>query len=125
MKKVVAILLILTGILSIILSMFCFIKTTRGFPSNEVYGGDAYTGIQNAAASTSRNVHFTNEILSFGFGSILIVSGIALICHGILLFDPQKELNLIECHLREIKSENNKKAGYSQVSQEIDELPDL
>ena len=46
MKKVVAILLILTGILSIILSMFCFIKTTRGFPSNEVYGGDAYTGIQ-------------------------------------------------------------------------------
>ena len=88
MKKVNIILLI-AGILSIILSIVCFTKNSYAEELKywtiryESYGGDAYTGIQNAAADTGTNVvvaaRFIIKVLTFGFGSILLVAGCVLI----------------------------------------------
>ena len=43
------------------------------------YGGDAYTGIQNAAAQTANNVQDLAEIAAMGFGFLLISLGLFMI----------------------------------------------
>ena len=70
---------ILSGIASIVMGIVCFgMYAGSGF-SFETYGGDAYTGIQNAAAQTARNVRDLADIARFGFGSLLIVVGVAIL----------------------------------------------
>ncbi len=43
-------------------------------------GGDAYTGIQNAAAQTAVNIYYLADIVRTGLFAFLLVFGIALIC---------------------------------------------
>lgn len=83
-KKVKSTLFILTGLLSIILSIIAFsmdVGIREDFAS--YYREDAYTGIQNAAAQTARNIVALCKIVRFGFGSILLIFGIFLIVKGI------------------------------------------
>lgn len=75
------------GVLAVILSIVCFSMDIGGTERNEIYGGDAYTGIQNAAAQTTRNVKALASIAKFGFGSILLVAG----CYLIVTSLPEKE----------------------------------
>lgn len=63
------------GVVAIVLGIMCFTKDTGDYESNRSYGGDAYTGIQNAAAETARNIKDLAIICSFGFGSVLCVTG--------------------------------------------------
>lgn len=77
------ILFILVGIVSIGLSISCFNADTGQYVSENYYGGDAYTGIQHAAAETGQNVRDLTKLTAKGFGSILLVSGLALIVVGI------------------------------------------
>ena len=49
--------------------------------SYETYGGDAYTGIQNASAQVSHNVCDLSEIVRDSFSLLLFVIGLALICY--------------------------------------------
>lgn len=72
-------LLLVAGILAIILSFVCFAKDTGSRTSYVTYGGDAYTGIQQASADSSNNIKKLAEIEKFGFGSILLVSGCTLV----------------------------------------------
>ena len=61
--------------------------STGSWESNSSYGGDAYTGIQNAAAQTANNVQDLAEILKTGMSSALIIFGIAMIAYfGLKLF---------------------------------------
>ena len=89
-KKVKPILFILTGVLSIILAIVAFTMSVGFEEDNHYYNGDAYTGIQNAAAQTSRNIVALCNIVKFGFGSILLVFGIFLILKGIVNKDNPK-----------------------------------
>lgn len=63
----------LIGFLSIALSLVSFNNET----SYHYYGGDAYTGIQHAAADTANSV-------KFGFGSVLLISGLGFIAYAFL-----------------------------------------
>jgi Predicted membrane protein len=49
------------------------------YESDSSYGGDAYTGIQNAAAQTANNVKALSEIVRKGLSGLLLALGIALI----------------------------------------------
>lgn len=49
--------------------------------SYKTYGGDAYTGIQNASAQVSYNVCDLSEIVRDSFSLLLFVIGLALICY--------------------------------------------
>lgn len=104
MKKVLAICLIVIGVVAIALGVVSFLKTSENnyasYARKETYGGDAYTGIQNAAATTANNVQALNYNLEsmhnsimFGFGSILVVAGLALSAAGVggLLKKKEKE----------------------------------
>lgn len=76
MKKV---LLVIVGIVSIFLAIKCFGYETGSYVSTEKYGGDAYTGIQNASSKTANNVMYLSEITKFGFGSVLLIAGLSLV----------------------------------------------
>lgn len=56
MKKTICVCGVLLGILSLIFGFICANDNGYGWVRKEVYGGDAYTGIQNAAAQTASNV---------------------------------------------------------------------
>lgn len=70
-----------SGILSIIFGIIVASINTGFYTSIGSYGGDAYTGIQNAAAYTAKNVLQTNRILETGLCFILIVIGLAIISY--------------------------------------------
>lgn len=70
---------IISGILSIIFGIITFGKDVGYYESSASYGGDAYTGIQNAAAQTANNVRALSEIVNTGLGFILIAIGLIAI----------------------------------------------
>ena len=78
--------------LSIILAICCFSKKSLDWESRTTYGRDAYTGIQNAAAMTSKNVSKLADSVCFGFGSILLVTGLTLVGIGISTPIERKEI---------------------------------
>ena len=83
MKKGIAALLVVVGVLSIILGFCAFGADTGYHENNNTYGGDAYTGIQNAAAQTANNLVDLADLTAFGFGSILLIGGLVLVLVGI------------------------------------------
>ena len=70
---------IISGILSIIMGFSVMGSYTGSWEASNSYGGDAYTGIQNAAAQTANNVQDLADIAAKGFGWILVVLGLAII----------------------------------------------
>ena len=92
-------LLSVTGIISIIFGAVCGeTHLPGGTEATEyTYGGDAYTGIQNAAAQAANNVrHLSYDIdamrmvITEGFKFVLIITGLVLIITGI--FKVLKEI---------------------------------
>ncbi len=47
------------------------------------YGGDAYTGIQNAECTTGQLIILQSDIISYGLGCIMIFGGITMIVFAI------------------------------------------
>ena len=70
---------IISGIISIIFGIVMFAKNVGYYESSISYGGDAYTGIQNAAAQTANNVKALSEIAKSGFAFLLIAIGLIAI----------------------------------------------
>ena len=55
------------------------------YTSYESYGGDAYTGIQNAAADTAVNVNYLGDSISYCIGQAYILGGILIALVGLYL----------------------------------------
>ena len=75
---------IVIGIIAIGLAIGCYSIDDLHYEAINIYGGDAFTGIQNAAAVTSRNVKELAAIVQFGFGSVLFVMGLTLVGVGVI-----------------------------------------
>ena len=78
---------LITGISFIVLGIISVIwglsLTYTGISSlSETYGGDAYTGIQNASSRTANNINELGNTLCVGLKGILIVMGGAIIIYG-------------------------------------------
>lgn len=82
-QKFKSIVMIVVGVIAIILAIVCYSFKSLDYEGNSIYGGDAFTGIQNAAATTSKNVKELASIVQFGFGSILLVTGLGFIGVGL------------------------------------------
>lgn len=74
---------IISGILSVIFGIIMFGKDVGYYEASSAYGGDAYTGIQNAAAQTANNVKALSEITKNGFAFFLIAVGLIAICKSL------------------------------------------
>lgn len=120
-KMITSIIGMLSGVLSIILG-FCMHCGGYYYTSLEKYGGDAYTGIQNAAAETSRNVYGLGQCVESGFKFLLIVVGIIAICYFTFkLFDT------IEGYKKSVTTNQPTTTNAPQASSvdEIKKLKDL
>lgn len=71
---------IISGFLSIMLGFVVMGYSNGSYESATTYGGDAYTGIQNAAAQTANNVKSLTAIVKLGTSSLLIIIGVAIAC---------------------------------------------
>lgn len=71
----------ISGVISIIGASAVNARGTGAYEAATSYGGDAYTGIQNAAAQTANNVQSLARLVQTGMSRLLIVLGIALICY--------------------------------------------
>ena len=74
--KVACIFGMLSGALSVLFGLLTLGMDAGAWEANSSYGGDAYTGIQNAAAQTANNVQDLAEIAAQGFGFLLISLGL-------------------------------------------------
>ena len=88
MKKVNAIVKLITNVISILITFIfgiCLMTTEfyGEYESNSSYGGDAYTGIQNAAATTANNVDDLGEFLSDTVHIVGCLGGMLLTVHFI------------------------------------------
>lgn len=82
---------ILSGILSFIFGIVMLSQGVGSYANNMQYGGDAYTGIQNAAAQTARNVKALATIAKDGFGFLLMTVGLmAVFYFALRLSDKRK-----------------------------------
>ena len=80
------------GLLSVVFGFVVSNMSTGYWESSKNYGGDAYTGIQNAAAQTANNVQDLAEILKTGISFGLIVFGIAMISYfGLKIFNAESK----------------------------------
>ena len=91
MKKLRGVLLCIVGVISIGLSITSYSTKKSLYEFDRSYGGDAYTGIQNAAATTSRNVAELKDCVKFGFGSVLLITGLSLLAFGVTSFGSEKQ----------------------------------
>ncbi len=67
------------ALISLVFAIVCFCTdTSYGFgarETNATYGGDAYTGIQNAAAQTATNVYYLNRNIEILTSSVVMIGG--------------------------------------------------
>lgn len=83
MKILRSILLALIGIACIMNGIQVYKSDIGGMASYKEYGGDAYTGIQNAEVQTGGLVRIQSDILAKGLGSIMIFGGLTIIVFAI------------------------------------------
>ena len=109
MKKAYGVMFLLIGIVSVILGMVSFSMETGSYELNVSYGGDAYTGIQNASAQAANNIIYLAEVTSFGFGAVLTVAGVFMMIFGI------KTLSAPEQQTRQVQQETEEKPVIQEV----------
>ena len=80
-KKFIDISGLVVGFVAILLGACVHGMKTGSFESSYQYGGDAYTGIQNAAAQNANNIKYLAEIVKTGMTFGLCVFGVALMLY--------------------------------------------
>ncbi len=104
---------VLIGVLAIVFAVLCWCDDSLyaygSLAVKYIYGGDAYTGIQQAAAEAANNVYYLNcnietisKILTTCMGYLLFIIGIMLCIIGIskIVNNPQKDNAKTETNLK-------------------------
>lgn len=94
-RKIIKYTFLALGILATIFAIVIY-DYDVGLPeSYKSYGGDAYTGIQQAAAQTANNVFNLAEIVQTGFAFILLIHGGILSSISLCIEIPKKAKNQV------------------------------
>ena len=136
-KQIRTLLLCGIGVISIILSIKCFSfdRLDSGsrsmfrdddfrdddFRDDDFYVDDDYSGIQNAAATISKNVSELASIVQFGFGSLLLINGLSLLAFGLTSPIEKKVKENNGGDATAIKSEPETTENESEVNQNKEE----
>lgn len=89
-KKLLKIFGLILGVVTIVLSIVVFCRNVGYYESSVSYGGDAYTGIQNAAAQTANNVKYVGEMIRFALGAQMLVMGLAMVLGSLCIRTEEK-----------------------------------
>ena len=116
MRTLRATLLTIIGILSIIFGIVCFNMDEGRYEMSSSYGGDAYTGIQNASANTANNVQVLTKNVNKGMGFMLLIAGMSLIAVGVTASGTEKQ--------EEKKNEPTQTSENTPESQQVSPEPE-
>ena len=92
-KKILSIMLFALAALSLIFAIVCFGSDTGYWVSSKSYGGDAYTGIQNAAAQTANNINYLRENINTFAGLFFVIVALTFAAFGVYNFIVSTEKN--------------------------------
>jgi hypothetical protein len=88
-NKIFSFIYLAIGVVAIVFSILCLSAdeyfSMGSYEANLTYGGDAYTGMQNAAAQAANNIISVNENLETLFMGIQTCFGYALMIVGALV----------------------------------------
>lgn len=90
-KRTISIFGIITGIIIIIIGLTNFNANYCSYVSKETYGGDAYTGIQQAAAQAANNAYYINRNLVLFCRIAFIITGVLVILHYLCILSECKK----------------------------------
>ena len=90
-QKLMSIVLCAIAVVSLIFGIVCLSLDTGSYESDRSYGGDAYSGIQQAAACTARNVQTLIENINTISGLSFIVLALILAYKGVFGLLPEKK----------------------------------
>lgn len=77
------------GIAAIVLAIVVFSANVGSYESNERYGGDAYTGMQQASAQAANNTMYVGEMLRTALGGMLALQGCVLLGAAVCIRKPE------------------------------------
>lgn len=89
-KKRLRVFCILLSLLAFLFAILVFDLDPGSYESNHSYGGDAYTGIQNAAAQAANNVQDVGRLLRTALGYGFLLQGAILLSVAICIDVPKK-----------------------------------
>ncbi len=110
---------IISGLISIIFSFVIRGMKVGYLEPNKIYGGDAYTGIQNASAQAANNVQALAQIVRTGLFAFLLVLGISLISFFTLKMHEDKPAAVIANTAPAPQVNNN--AAYENKNEAVNE----
>lgn len=111
------------GLAAIIFAVTISSADPGSFESSLTYGGDAYTGIQNAAAQTANNIKDLSYIVRAGFSYLLSIIGLLSIAYGLFCKEkPDYTQVLNEIKLR--ISDLNKNESFKETAAAIETISD-
>ena len=122
-KKLLKIFGIILGVLTIVLAIVVFTKSVGYYEKNVSYGGDAYTGIQNAAAQTANNVQYVGEMIRFALGSQMLVMGLAMVLGSLCIRTREQEQIEEPVRVPPVASSVPMPQGYSRPAPEPVQQP--
>ena len=91
-KNILGVSFILIAILSLIFAFTCFGMYTGGYESNLSYGGDAYTGIQNASAQAANNIQTLTENFNAACGYAFLICAATFASLGCAILPADSKL---------------------------------
>ena len=87
-KKILGIILLAVAVLSLLFALVCFAMEPDNISGSieleAEYGGDAYTGIQNAAAQAATNARHINYNLAALINTVATIAGFIFVLIGVL-----------------------------------------
>lgn len=88
---------------------------------SSTYGGDAFTGIQNATANVANNIMYLAKICKMGIAGILIAIGLMMISYFYIKLQSSYEILNEEndCNL-EVNTEDNLEIEEAPIEKECD-----
>lgn len=94
------------AVLAFIFAIVCFATNSSAsngsYESSKSYGGDAYTGIQNAAAQTANNVYYLSKNIQTLTACVATASGFFFLLVALIFaLVGVKKLGLLECAFKE------------------------
>lgn len=90
------------GVVGIILAIVCLLQDVGKVAEIQYFGGDAYTGMQQASAYTANNVLALTKLVKVGFSSLLVLLSLLSFGYG---FFSDSETKTVENKEREVTNE--------------------
>lgn len=88
--KIVACAALIFAVVLLVFAFVAFDCEVSVYYPDEAYGGDAYTGIQNATAATARRVATLNNTVALVGGGLLLAASFGMFCFAFYLFQKEE-----------------------------------